>query len=276
MDSHQDGEAVAAFMRVRDILRRHGGGFRRMLERSHEAERLNEELGKQNAQLLRENAALRARDSRPPSPSSARRPFVIPAIPGYRHWDMGVIGIIVISAGYGVLGIAPALALVAAILVCAAFTNWFSPIRFFVGLLLGLTALGMVASDRSDSVGTTTLAIADAPGSTMRTSAAYAVAGAAPQRETADEAPVPTVPTTAPAGDAALRQANADASSPRPHALADLPPRRTSVERRTRHGIAARTQCADRLQPGLTCSRSNLWRRHFFPDFGWQLGMPYE
>src|SRR5260370_35057086 len=68
MDSHQDGEAVAAFMRVRAILGRHGGGFRRMLERSHEAERLNEELGKQNAQLLRDNTALRARDSRPASP----------------------------------------------------------------------------------------------------------------------------------------------------------------------------------------------------------------
>ena len=51
MDSHQDGEAVAAFMRVRAILLRHGGGFRRMLNRSHEAERLNEELGKQNAQF---------------------------------------------------------------------------------------------------------------------------------------------------------------------------------------------------------------------------------
>jgi hypothetical protein len=276
MDSHQDGEAVAAFMQVRDILRRHGGGFRRMLERSHEAERLNEELGRQNAQLLRENAALRARDSRPPSPSSARWLFVIHAIPGYRHWDIGIVGIIVISAGYGLLGIAPALTLVAATLICAAFINWFSPIRFFVGVLLGVTALGMVASNRSDSVGTTTLAIADASRSTMRTNAAYAVADTAPRRQTPTDAPVPPVPTAAPPGDAVHRQLPADASSPRPHAFADLPPRRTSVERRTRHGTAGRTQCDDRLQPGLTCSRSNLWRRNFFPDFGWPLSVPYE
>ena len=276
MDSHQDGEAVAAFMRVRDILRRHGGGFRRMLERSHEAERLNQELGKQNAQLLRENTALRARDSRPPPPTGARRPFVIPAVPTSKHWDIGFIGIIAISTAYGLLGVTVAFALTAAILICAAFTNWFSPIRFFVGVLLGLTALGMVASNRSDSVGTTTLAIADVPGSTMRTNAVYAVADTAPQRQTPADAPVPPVLTAAPPGDAVLRQSPADASSPRPHAFADLPPRRTSIERRTRHGTAGRTHCADRLQPGLTCSRSNLWRRNFFPDFGWPLSMPYE
>src|SRR6266481_3453536 len=95
MDSHQDGEAVAAFMRVRAILQRHGGGFRRMLNRSHEAERLNDELGKQNAQLLRENTALRARDSRPAAAASsagARGPLVLPAIetlghPPYRHYS---------------------------------------------------------------------------------------------------------------------------------------------------------------------------------------------
>src|SRR5216683_7312634 len=153
MDSHQDGEAVAAFMRVRAILLRHGGGFRRMLERSHEAERLNEELGKQNAQLFRENTALRARDSRPASAPSvdARGPFVMPAIPGFRHWDIGLIGIIAISAGYGLLGIVASLTLIAAILICAAFANWFSPIRFLVGVLLGLTALGTVRSEEHTS-----------------------------------------------------------------------------------------------------------------------------
>src|SRR5690242_12609438 len=141
MDSHQDGEAVAAFMRVRAILRRHGGGFRRMLERSHEAEQLNEELGRQNAQLLHENTALRARDSRPaPPPSGAHRPFIMPAIPGSRHWDIGFIGMIAVSTGYGFLGITTSLTLIAAILVCAAFANWFSPIRFLVGVLLGLAA----------------------------------------------------------------------------------------------------------------------------------------
>src|SRR5260370_35222998 len=87
MDSHQDGEAVAAFMRVRAILQRHGGGFRRMLNRSHEAERLNEELRKQNAQLLRENTPLRARDRRPAAaaPSvAARGTFGLLAIPRLR------------------------------------------------------------------------------------------------------------------------------------------------------------------------------------------------
>src|SRR5215831_8053136 len=80
MDSDQDGEAIAAFMRVRAILHRHGGGFRRLLERSHEAERLNEDLGRQNAQLLSENSALRARDSRPasPFPTGARGTIVMP------------------------------------------------------------------------------------------------------------------------------------------------------------------------------------------------------
>src|SRR5215831_12397858 len=121
MDSDQDGEAIAAFMRVRAILQRHGGGFRRLLERSHEAERLNEELGKQNAQLLRENTALRARDSRPaPSPSTdPRRRLAMPTIPGSKHGDLGLIGIVVLSAGYGLLGITASLTLIAAILICA-------------------------------------------------------------------------------------------------------------------------------------------------------------
>src|SRR5215470_17977034 len=166
MDSHQDGEAVAAFMRVRAILQRHGGGFRRMLNRSHEAERLNEELGKQNAQLLRENTALRARDSRPAAAAPsvvARGPFVLPAILRFRYWDIGLIGIIAVSAVYGLLGVTASLTLTAAILICAAFTNWFSPIRFLVGILLGLTALGTVASNQSASAGAPTLAVTDMP-----------------------------------------------------------------------------------------------------------------
>jgi hypothetical protein len=269
MDSHQDGEAVAAFMRVRDILRRHGGGFRRILERSHEAERLNQELGKQNAQLLRENTALRARDSRPLSPppptGGAHRSFVTPAIAGSRHWDIGFIGLIAISTAYGLLGVTAAFTLTAAILICAAFTNWFSPIRYFVGILLGLAALGMGASNRSDSVGAPLLAIADAPAST-------------PRSQTFAEAPALTVPTAAPAADAApQRQMLAYAPSPRPQAFGDLPPRRTSIDPRTRHGTAARSQCGPyRLQSGFTCPRSNQWRRNFFPDFGRPLSMRYD
>jgi hypothetical protein len=241
MDSHQDGEAVAAFMRVRAILQRHGGGFRRMLDRSHEAERLNDELGKQNAQLLRENTALRARDSKPAAaaPSAgARGPPVLPAIPRFRHWDIPLIGIIAISAGYGLLGVTASLMLTAAILICAAFANWFSPIRFLVGVLLGLTALGTVASNQSASAGAPTLAVADRP--------------------------APITPATAP--DAA---ADATPHRPPPASIADLPSRRGSIEPRSRHGATARVHCGpDRLQPGFTCPRSNPWGRSFFPNFG--------
>jgi hypothetical protein len=123
MDSRQDGEAVAAFMRARTILHRHGGGFRRMLERSHEAERLNAELGEQNAQLLRENAALRARNSRPVSAAGGRRLSSARAVPGLRHWHIAVIGIIAILAGCGVLGVPAALMAVAGVLSCAALTR---------------------------------------------------------------------------------------------------------------------------------------------------------
>jgi len=263
MDSHQDGEAVAAFMRARAILRRHGGGFRRMLERSHEAERLNEELGKQNAQLLRENTALRARDSRPaPAPSSdARRPFVMPAIGGFKHWDIGLIGIIVISTGYGLLGIISSLTLIAAILISAAFAKWFSPIRFLVGVLLGLAALGMTASDRSASAGAPTLAAAGAP---------------APVTPTATPLTLTIASDTAP--NAALqRQTFADASLPPPQTFVDLPPRRLSAELQLRHEATARVNCGPyRLQPGHTCSRSNAWRRNFFPNFGRPLSMRYD
>jgi hypothetical protein len=254
MDSHQDGEAVAAFMRVRAILQRHGGGFRRMLDRSHEAEQLNEELGKQNAQLLRENTALRARDSRPAAaaPSAgARGPFVLPASPRFRHWDIGLIGIIALSAGYGLLGITASLTLTAAILICAAFANWFSPIRFLVGVLLGLTALGTVASNQSASAGAPTLAVADTP--------------------------PPVTPTAAAAADATpQRQTFVDGSPPRA-SLADLPSRRVSIEPRSRRGATARVHCGPyRLQPGFTCPRSNPWGRNFFPNFGRSRTVRYD
>jgi hypothetical protein len=121
MDSHQDGEAVAAFLRARAILHRHGGGFRGMLERSHEAERLNAELGEQNAQLLHENAALRARDSRPVSVAGGRRLYSASAVPGFlRLWCFGVITIMAILAGCGVLGVSAALMAIAGVLSCAA------------------------------------------------------------------------------------------------------------------------------------------------------------
>ncbi len=123
MDSHQDGEAVAAFIRARAILRRYGGGFRRMLECSHEAERLNAELGEQNAQLLRENAALRARDSRPVSAAGGSRLSTVPAMPGPRRWHIGAAAVIAILAGCGVLGVPAALMAVAGLLSCAALTH---------------------------------------------------------------------------------------------------------------------------------------------------------
>jgi hypothetical protein len=256
MDSHQDGEAVAAFMRVRTILQRHGGGFRRMLNRSHEAEQLNEELGKQNAQLLRENTALRARDSRPAAAAPsvvARGPFVLPAILRFRHWDIPLIGLIVISAGYGLLGVTVALTLTAAILICAAFANWFSPIRFLVGILLGLTALGTVASNQSASAGAPTLVVADMPATVTPTTAPDAGADATPQRQTFAD------------------------GSPPPQSLADLPSRRVSVEPRSRRGATARVHCGPyRLQPGLTCPRSNPWGRNFFPNFGRSRTVRYD
>lgn len=245
MDSHQDGEAVAAFMRVRAILARHGGGFRRMLERSHEAERLNEELGKQNAQLLCENTALRARDSRPasPPPVDARRPFVIPAVPGSRYWDVGFIGMIAISTGYGLLGITTSLTLIAAILICAAFANWFSPIRFLVGVLIGLAALGTVTSNRSASADATTPAVAGAPAPLAPAAAPAAGFDAVPQRQTL-----------------------ADASPP-PQTFADLPPPHAPAEPRSRHAAAVRIHCG-RLQPGLTCLRSIYGDEISFPTSG--------
>lgn len=247
MDSHQDGEAMAAFMRVRAILRRHGGGFRRMLERSHEAERLNEELGRQNAQLIRENAALRARDSRPTSSSSGgvREPFAVPAIREFRHWDIGLIGIIVVLTNFGLLGFAASLALTAAILISAAFANWFSPIRFFAGVVLGLTALGIVVFNRSASADAPPLAVADTPAAVAPATSGHAVANAA-----------------------SPRQPLADATPPR-EALVDSPPspRRISGEPRLRHGSAPGGRCdTHNLQPGSSCSRSVPWRQKSFRD----------
>jgi hypothetical protein len=246
MDSHQDGEAVAAFMRVRTILHRHGGGFRRLLERSHEAERLNEELGRQNAQLLRENAVLRARDSRPasPAPINDRGPFVTPAVPEFRHWDLGLIGIIVISTNYGLLGFTASLTLTAAILICAAFANWFSPIRFFAGLVLGLTALGIVMFNRSASADAPAVAVV--PAVVMPVTSGPAFADAAPPSQTFVDMTLP-------------RQPFADSPSPR----------RIFTEPRSRHAWAPRSHCGIyRLQPGFTCPRSTPWRRTFLPDFG--------
>lgn len=273
MDSGQDGEAVAAFMRVRELLRRHGSDFRGLLERSQEAERLNEELGRQNAELLRENAALRARDSRPISATAtgSRSLFFMPAMPGFRHWDKALIVIIAVWAAFGLLGATTALTLAAAVLICAAFTNWFSPFRFFVGAVLGFAAYGTVEP---------------APATTPATPA-YAVAEPTPQRQLSTAVPSPAVATPAtnvtttpsaatspsPVTDAAsprqldsplLTQAFAD--PPRPNTAPDLL-RRSPGEQRTRHAVKA--DCGPyRLQPGFNCTRGHQWRRDSFLDFG--------
>jgi hypothetical protein len=146
MDSAQDGEAVAAFLRVRDILHRRDSGFRSLLERCQEAERLNVELGRQNAELLRENGALRARDSRPGAapPTAGRGLSFTPTVTGFRQWDIGLI-IIAIWAAFGLLGATTAFALASAVLVCAAFTRWFSPFRLFAAALLVLAAYATAA-----------------------------------------------------------------------------------------------------------------------------------
>jgi hypothetical protein len=149
MDSSQDGEAVAAFLRVRELLHRHGGSFRRMLERYEEAERTNDALGRQNAQLLRENMALRARDSRPiPSATvlgGARRLLSRPSVQGFRHWDIGFMVVIAVWAAFGLLGAASAFTLGAAVLIFAAFTHWFSPLRLVAGVVLAMAAYAAAA-----------------------------------------------------------------------------------------------------------------------------------
>jgi hypothetical protein len=275
MDSGQDGEAIAAFMRVRELLHRHGSGFRRLLERSQEAERLNEELGRQNVQLLHENAALRARDSRPVSATAigSRSLFFMTGKPASRHWDIGLVVIIAAWVAFGLLGATTALTLAAAVLICAAFTNWFSPFRLFIGAILGIAAYGMVET---------------APATTPAAPAsAYAVAEPTPQRQisTAVTSPVvarpaPDVTTPAPAG--TTPSTAADAVPPRrpdntplpTQALADPPRlmaadllRRSPGEQGTRH--AARADCGPyRLQPGFNCTRGHQWRRDSFLDFG--------
>jgi hypothetical protein len=267
MDSNQDGESVAAFRRVRELLHRHGSGFRRLLERLREAERRNDELGRQNALLLRENAALRARDSRPASPApAARGPAPRPGITSLQNWDMGLIVIIAVWTGFGLLGIATALSLVAAVLVCAAFTNWFSPIRFCAGILLALAAYGTLA-----------------PPPASPPPPAYAVAVSQPP---AVKPPPQTyagmaAPATAPvpADAAVLRQP--DTPSPLPQLSADPQPHLRAVVDTARRPAAAdprmrvKADCGtSRLQPGTTCPRSDLW--HSSPDSERPPGMRSE
>jgi hypothetical protein len=141
MDSSEDGEAVAAFLRVRDLLHRRGGTFRRMLERYEEAERLNENLGRQNTRLLRENAALRARYGRLVPAAAllggARRLLSRPAVQGFRHWDIGFM----------------------------AFTHWFSPARLFAGIVLAVAAYVTAVPAPAKTLRPTTagFAVAEAP-----------------------------------------------------------------------------------------------------------------
>jgi hypothetical protein len=265
MDSNQDGESVAAFMRVRDILHRHGGGFRRLLERLREAEQRNEELGRQNAQLLRENAALRARDSRPvsPAPAGCRRLVSMPGMTSFQNWDIGLIVIIAVWAGFGLLGVTTALSLVAAALVFAALTNWFSPVRFFAGLLVALAAYGTLVPQP---------AIPQPP--------AYAVAVAKPppikpppikpppQIYAGTAAPA-TLPVPVPADTALQRQPDTPSPFPqistdpqlRVRAVVNSAHRPPAADPRTR----AKADCGpSRLQPGYNCPRSDPW--HSSPD----------
>jgi len=266
MDSNQDGEAVAAFMRVREILRRHGGGFRRLLERSHEAEYLNEELGRQNAQLLRENATLRARDSRPvppadAAPAGAPGMLSVAVMTSFRNWDVGIIVIVAVWAGFGLVGATTALSMVAIILIGAAFINWFSPIRFFTGLLLALTAYGTLA-----------------PQPATRSPPASAAAKPPPQIYAGTAAPA-TPPVLA---DTFQRQPDSSLlptpitvdSQPNLRAITDSVHR--PPELRTQHTTAAaKANCGpNRLQPGNTCPRSEQW--YSFIDSGRQPGMRSE
>jgi hypothetical protein len=244
MDSSQDGEAIAAFMRVRSILHRQGGGFRRLLERSYNAERLNEELGQQNTQLLRENAALHARDSRPvtAAKTAARGMFSTCTIPELSCWDTGLVIIVAAWAELGLISTATALTLCAAVLIAAALAKWFCPLRFFVGVLIALSAYGMVAPTP------VTVAATSAP--------AYPLAEPTTVSEIVRTAPSPVVitpvhagamPTTLPAASIPSRQS--DISSPWP-ASAD-PSRRTRT---------ARVDCGTyQLQPGFACARRPQW-----------------
>jgi hypothetical protein len=270
MDSDQDGEATAAFMRVRELLRRHGGNFRRLLERSQEAERLNEELGRQNAQLLRENAALRARDSRPLSATAtgSRSLFFMPPAPTFRHWDTALIVIIAAWAAFGLLGATTALTLAAAVLICAAFTKWFSSFRFLVGAVLGLAAYGMVEPSPATTPATPTYAVAEpTPQNQISTAVpSPAVARPAPIVTATPSAPS-SVTDAAPTGQSDTPSpVQASADPPRPNTAPDLL-RRSSGEQRARH--AAKADCGPyRLQPGFNCTRGQQWRRDSFLDFG--------
>jgi hypothetical protein len=267
MDSNQDGESVAAFMRVRVLLHRHGSGFRRLLERLREAERRNDELGRQNALLVRENAALRARDSRPVSPApAARGPAPRPGITSLQNWDIGLIVIIAVWTGFGLLGATTALSLVAAVLVCAAFTNWFSPVRFFAGLLLALAAYGTLAPPpASPQPPAYAVAVANPP--TVKpppqTYAGMAAPATTPVPADAALQRLPDTPSPLP-------QLSAD---PQPHlrAVVDTARRPPAADPRTR----AKADCGpSRLQPGTTCPRSDLW--HSSPDSERPPGMRSE
>jgi len=264
MDSNQDGEAVAAFMRVREILHRHGDGFRRLLERSHEAEHLNEELGRQNAQLLRENAALRARDSRPvppaaAAPAAARGMLSMSGMTSFRNWDVGVIVIIAVWAGFGLVGAATALSMVAVVLIGAAFTNWFSPIRFFTGLLLALAAYGTL---------TTQPATPPPPASAAAKLPPQIYAG------TAAPATPPVLADTFQRPDSSLLLTPITVDS-QPNLRAITDSVRPSLELRSQHTTAAKADCGpNRLQPGNTCPRSEPW--YSFMDSGRPPGMGSE
>jgi hypothetical protein len=145
MDSNQEGEASAAFARVREIMRRQGTNFCGVLECWHEAERKNLALDRQNARLKRENAALRGSDGRPASPAATGGAGGLLSMldrPAFRYWDIGLIVIIAAWAFLGQISAAAALSQAAVVLICTAFTNWFSLIRLFAGLLLGLAAYG--------------------------------------------------------------------------------------------------------------------------------------
>ena len=268
MDSSHDGEAIAAFMRVRELLHRHGGDFRRLLERSQEAERLNEELGRQNAQLLRENAALRARDSRPISPAAtgSRRLFFMPATPGFRHWDMGLIVIIATWAAFGLLGATTALTLAAAVLICAAVTKWFSSLRFLVGALLGFAAFGTVQPSPVTSPAMPAYAVAEPTPQHQLPTAVLSPAAATPAPDVTTTPPSPVTDAAPPRQSDTPSPTQAFADPPRPNTAPDLL-RRNSGEQRTRH--AAKADCGPyRLQPGFNCTRGQQWRRDSFLDFG--------
>jgi hypothetical protein len=266
MDSNQDGEAVAAFLRVREILRRHGGGFRRLLERSHEAEHLNEELGRQNAQLLRENATLRSGDGRPvppaaAAPADARWMLSMSAMTSLRNWDIGVIVIVAVWAGFGLVGATTALSMVAIILIGAAFTNWFSPIRFFTGLLLALAAYGTLAPQPATPIPPASAAAKPPPQIYAGTAAPATppVLADTLQRQTASSLLLTPITVD---------------SQPSLRAITDsvrLPPEL----RAQRTAAAAKADCGpNRLQPGNTCPRSGQW--YSFTDSGRPSGMRSE